>query len=68
MVDKMEFIEALAFTRCLSEYLDDEGYRALQQEMARKPGAGDLIPGTGGFRKIRWATRGEAKGGEEACE
>lgn len=58
----MEFIEALAFTRYLSEYLDDEGYRALQQEMARKPEAGDLIPGTGGFRKIRWADTRRSKG------
>ncbi len=58
----MEFIEALAFTRYLPEYLDDEGYRALQREMARKPEAGDLIPGTGGFRKIRWGDTRRGKG------
>jgi len=43
----MEFVEAPAFTRYLREYMDDEGYRAFQQELARKPEAGDLIPGTG---------------------
>ena len=58
----MEFIEAPAFTRYLSEYLDDEGYRTLQQELARKPEAGDLIPGTGGFRKVRWGDNRRGKG------
>jgi hypothetical protein len=43
----MEFVEAPAFTRYLSQYLEDEGYRALQQELARKPEGGDLIPGHG---------------------
>jgi hypothetical protein len=53
----MEFFETPAFTRYLPEYLDDEGYRTLQKELARKPEAGDLIPGTEGFRKVRWADR-----------
>jgi len=58
----MEFFEAPAFTRHLSEYLDDEGYWSLQQELARKPEAGALIPGTGGFRKVRWADMRRGKG------
>src|SRR6266446_3635508 len=58
----MEFFEAPAFTRYLSEYLDDEGYRALQRGLARKPQTGDLIPGTGGFRKVRWADIRRGKG------
>ena len=58
----MEFFEAPAFTRYLSEYLDDEGYRTLQQELARKPEAGEPIPGTGGFRKVRWADVRRGKG------
>lgn len=58
----MEFFEAPAFTRYLSDYLDDEGYRKLQRELARKPDAGDLIPGTGGFRKIRWSDVRRGKG------
>ena len=36
--------------------------RALQQELARKPEAGDLIPGTGGFRKVRWRDIRRGKG------
>jgi len=58
----VEFIEAPAFTRYLSDYLDDEGYRALQRELVRKPEAGELIPGTGGFRKARWADKRRGKG------
>jgi hypothetical protein len=58
----MEFFEVPAFTRYLSEYLDDEAYRTLQQELARKPEAGDLMPGTGGFRKVRWVDVRRGKG------
>jgi len=58
----MEFIEAPAFTRYLSEYLHDDGYRRLQRELARRPEAGDLIPGTGGFRKVRWSDFRRGKG------
>jgi hypothetical protein len=59
---EMEFIEAPAFTRYLSDYLDDEDYRVLQKQLGLEPEAGDLIPGTGGFRKIRWADKRRGKG------
>ena len=58
----MEFIESPAFTRHLEEYFDDEGYKALQNELARNPQAGDVIPGTAGFRKVRWADPSRGKG------
>ena len=58
----MEFIESPAFTRHLSDYLSDERYRALQKELASNPQAGDLMPGTGGFRKVRWADPRRGKG------
>jgi hypothetical protein len=58
----MEFIEAPAFTRYLSAYLDDEEYRALQKQLGLGPDVEDLIPGTGGFRKIRWADKKRGKG------
>ncbi len=58
----MEFIESPAFTRHLSDYLSDEGYRALQIELASNPQAGGLMPGTGGFRKVRWADPRRGKG------
>jgi hypothetical protein len=58
----MEFIEAPAFTRRLPEYLNDEDYRELQASLGANPGLGDLMPGTGGFRKIRWADARRGKG------
>jgi mRNA-degrading endonuclease RelE of RelBE toxin-antitoxin system len=58
----MEIVEAPAFTRHLKEYLDDEQYQALQTELVRNPEAGDVMPGTGGFRKMRWADPGRGKG------
>jgi hypothetical protein len=58
----MEFIEAPAFTRYLSDYLDDDEYRALQKQLGLGPDVGDLIPGTGGFRKILWADKRRGKG------
>jgi hypothetical protein len=58
----MEFIESPAFTRHLPKYPSDEGYRALQNELASNPQAGDLMPGTGGFRKVRWADPRRGKG------
>jgi hypothetical protein len=58
----MEFIEAPAFTRHFSEYLADEEYRQLQNHLANNPVSGDLMPGTGGFRKLRWADPMRGKG------
>ncbi len=58
----MEFIESPPFTRRLSQYLDDDGYKALQNELARNPQAGNVMPGTGGFRKMRWADPRRGKG------
>ncbi len=58
----MEFIEAPTFTRHIHEYLDEEGYGALQAELAASPELGQVMPGTGGFRKMRWADRRRGKG------
>lgn len=57
----MEFIEAPAFTRQVAGYLD-EAYRGLQNLLAVNPEAGDVMPGTGGFRKVRWADPRRTKG------
>lgn len=58
----MEFIEAPAFTRHLLSYLSDDQYRSLQSALARNPELGDVMPGTGGFRKARWKDPRRAKG------
>ena len=58
----MEFVEAPAFTRHLSGYLNDDEYRQLQARLGADPGLGALMPGTGGFRKMRWADARRGKG------
>ena len=58
----VEFIGAPTFTAHLAEYLVDDEYRALQTFLAGDPQAGDVIPGTGGFRKLRWADPVRDKG------
>ena len=57
----MIFIEASIFSKYIYDYLDDEGYSALQQALVLRPEAGKLIPGSGGLRKIRWAGSGRGK-------
>ena len=58
----VEFIETPTFTALIAEYLGDDEYRALQSLLTSEPEAGDVIPGTGGFRKLRWADRRRGKG------
>ena len=62
---KALFVELPAFERNRSNYLTDEAYRGLQNEMLKDPEAGDVITGTGGLRKLRYgdATRGKGKRG-----
>ena len=42
--------------------LSDDEYRAVQEELGTSPELGDLMPGTGGFRKMRWADARRGKG------
>ena len=58
----MEFVEAPPFTRRLLEYLTEDAYRELQARLGANPEKGDLMPGTGGFRKMRWADARRGKG------
>lgn len=59
---KLVFIEAPLFTRLLPDYLDDEAYTALQNMLLANPDLGDVMPGTGGFRKVRWYDKMRGKG------
>lgn len=57
VVETPEFLSA-------TRKLMDEGERALLVDyLAWNPTAGDLIPGTGGVRKLRWALEGRGKRG-----
>ena len=59
----MVFIETPAFTADVRALLPDDSYAELQRELIARPTAGDLIPGTGGLRKIRWRLPGKGKRG-----
>lgn len=59
---KALFIELPPFERYRTSYLDDEAFRNLQQELLANPQAGDVIKGTGGLRKMRFADEGRGKG------
>ena len=56
------FIELPAFERHRADYLDDEGFARLQIALMTSPLAGDLIAGTGGLRKLRFADSRRGKG------
>jgi hypothetical protein len=59
-VSVVETPEFLAAARCI---MDEEERGLLVDYLARNPAAGDLIPGTGGVRKLRWALEGRGKRG-----
>jgi hypothetical protein len=57
-------IETPAFlASARDEGLGDVERAAIVTYIARNPAAGDLIPGTGGARKVRFAGRGKGKSG-----
>ena len=57
------FIESAAFERLCALYLDDDEYAELQQFMMETPEAGQVVPGSGGVRKLRWKRQGMGKRG-----
>lgn len=56
------FIESSIFERVLPVYLDDDEYAELQQYLVQSPEAGEIVPGSGGVRKVRWARPGRESG------
>ena len=59
-----EFIELPPFAALRDElFADDEDYATFQRFLCHHPQAGDVIPGTNGCRKLRWAARGKGKRG-----
>jgi hypothetical protein len=57
-----QFVEAPAFSRYRENYLDDDEFRRLQAHLAVDPESGDIIPGAGGIRKLRWNDPQRGKG------
>lgn len=46
-----------------TELIGSDGIEALAVYLIDHPGAGDVIPGSGGVRKLRWAAKGKGKRG-----
>jgi hypothetical protein len=59
----MVFIETSLFTKILPDYLSDDEYQALQVYLMEHPNAGNIIRGSGGVRKVRWAIGNKGKSG-----
>jgi hypothetical protein len=59
---KAIFVELPAFEKHRAEHFDDENFRRLQAALMANPEAGEVIEGTGGLRKVRFADRQRGKG------
>jgi len=59
-ISVVETPEFLAATRRI---MDEEERGLLVDYLARNPSAGDLVPATGGVRKLRWGLGGRGKRG-----
>ena len=59
----LTFVESPAFTKQCTDLWSDAEYSAFQQFLAAQPEAGDVIPGLGGLRKVRWSAQGRGKRG-----
>jgi mRNA-degrading endonuclease RelE of RelBE toxin-antitoxin system len=59
----MLVVETPVFTRGVLKLLTDDDYRLLQHELVARPDVGNIIRGSGGLRKVRWAATGRGKRG-----
>jgi mRNA-degrading endonuclease RelE of RelBE toxin-antitoxin system len=57
------FIEAPIFSKLVYDYLSEDEYAALQWALILKPDTGEVIPHSGGLRKVRWGGGGKGKRG-----
>ncbi len=64
---KLTLIEFKVFTSRVAEYLDGESYRKVQNVLLEHPDIGDVIPGTGGLRKLRASSPSRQKGKRGGC-
>lgn len=57
----LTIIESPLFARQWPDYWTSEEYDAFSRFLAEHPEAGDVVPGSGGCRKIRWGRDGGGK-------
>ena len=56
-------VETPEFAAAARRLLSDVELNELIDFLAANPASGDLIPGTGGARKLRWSAKGKGKRG-----
>ena len=56
-------VELPPFSKKAAKILEKEEIEALRAYLLQYPDKGDVIPGTGGIRKLRWAASGRGKRG-----
>ena len=59
----LTIIESPLFTKLWPDYWSDEEHTKFTAFLAANPEAGDVIPSSGGCRKIRWSRYGSGKRG-----
>lgn len=59
----LTFVESPAFTETVGGVWSDDELAAFQRDLAAHPALGDVIPGLGGLRKVRWSAKGKGKRG-----
>jgi hypothetical protein len=57
--------ESPYFTKAIADLMPDDEYRQMQAALIKDPELGDLIPGSGGLRKLRWSLPGRGEVGRE---
>ncbi|NJL28567.1 MAG: transcriptional regulator [Thermoanaerobaculia bacterium] len=56
-------VETPLFQRLADHYWNEEERRFFVSYIAANPEAGDVVPGSGGLRKVRWGAAGRGKRG-----
>lgn len=56
-------VETPTFSRLAADYWSEDERAEFVTWIAHHPEAGDVIPGSGGCRKVRWARQGMGKRG-----
>jgi len=57
----LHLIESPVYSKQIDELLSADEHHQLQLSLLEQPDRGDLIKGTGGLRKLRWAGSGRGK-------
>ena len=59
----IDVISLIGFRKAVKRLFSDAELAALVEFLGNHPDRGDIIPGTGGLRKLRWAMAGRGKRG-----